>query len=126
MGNFMHPIAYPDYIFPFTRNLNFLQRVVSTVVDGILSLYSHFIYKAEDESVRKHFGDDVRPLSEIEKDVSMIFINVNPIFHQVRPAGPNTIRIGGGTHLKEPQPLPQVRKCPIRLSFSDGFPTVAC
>lgn len=110
IGNFMHPIAYPDYILPFTKNLNFLQRVVSTVVDAISGVYSYFIYNAEDETVRKHFGSNVRPLSEIEKDVNMIFLNVNPIFHQVRPTGPNTIRIGGGSHIKEPQPLPQVSK----------------
>ncbi|KAJ8981272.1 hypothetical protein NQ317_004008 [Molorchus minor] len=39
--------------------------------------------------------------------MSMLFINVNPLFHHIRPTGPNTIQIGGGTHIKEAQPLPQ-------------------
>lgn len=108
IGNFMHPIVYPDYIFSFRKNLTFLQRLISVVVGGMLeTMYSYNLYANEDETARKHFGDNVRPLGEIERDVNMIFINANPLFHQLRPAGPNTIQIGGGTHLQKPQPLPQ-------------------
>ncbi|KAJ8910830.1 hypothetical protein NQ315_015565 [Exocentrus adspersus] len=107
IGNFMHPIIYPDYLFPFTKNLTFVQRVISFIVTAILDIHSYFMYSTEDETVTKHFGSNIRPLKEIEKDTSMLFINVNPIFHQLRPMGPNTIQIGGGTHLRQAQPLPQ-------------------
>ncbi|XP_018561584.1 uncharacterized protein LOC108903775 [Anoplophora glabripennis] len=108
IGNFMHPVVYPDYVFPFRKNLSFLERLVSTVIGGLLEhVYSYYFYRKEDETVKKHFGSNVRLLSQIEKDVDMIFINVNPLFHQLRPAGPNTVQIGGGTHLREPQLLPE-------------------
>nr|XP_023020371.1 UDP-glucuronosyltransferase 2B15-like [Leptinotarsa decemlineata] len=108
LGNYMHPSVYPDYFLPLIPPLSLLQRIVSCGVNWanwFLQYYTR--YPAEDLIVRKHFGEGLRDLSEIEKDMSLLFIYVNPVFYQMRPVGTNTIVIGGGMHVNKPKPLPK-------------------
>ncbi|CAH0547825.1 unnamed protein product [Brassicogethes aeneus] len=109
VGNPTNPILYPDTVMPFTSNLTFKQRVVSFLANiGFYVFSTYFFYPNEDANVAKHFeGYTIRPLNDIQHDMDMLFINVNPVFHKLRPLGPNTIQIGGGTHLKEAKPLPK-------------------
>ncbi|KAJ8930799.1 hypothetical protein NQ314_016376, partial [Rhamnusium bicolor] len=106
IGNIMHPSIYPDFSLPFVRNLTFSQRLMSIFFSWAVLIYEYFLYQVENENAMRHFGD-IRPLNEIEKDISMLFINVNPLFHHIRPIGPNTIPIGGGLHIQKVQPLPK-------------------
>ncbi|KAJ8930798.1 hypothetical protein NQ314_016375 [Rhamnusium bicolor] len=108
IGNFMHPSIYPHWMLPFRKNLTFIQRLVSTFFSWFYWAFEYFVqFPNENEIARKHFGKNIRKLEDIEKDINMLFINVNPLYHNIRPVGPNTIQIGGGTHIKEVQPLPK-------------------
>lgn len=112
IGNPTNPIVYPDTVLPFTTGLTFTQRLISTLFSLFTWWYdTYHIFPLEDANV-KNFFPNIRPLSEIEKDISMLFVTMNPIFHTVRALGPNTIQIGGGTHLKETKPLPDVSCLP--------------
>ncbi|KAJ8981271.1 hypothetical protein NQ317_004007 [Molorchus minor] len=61
IGNFIHPVVYPDYILPFSKNLTFPQRLISTIVSWFLSIYEYYMYQTEYETARRYFGDYVRP-----------------------------------------------------------------
>lgn len=118
VGNPTHPALYPDITLPFGYNLNLLERTVST----IFSLYIRYIgvtniYPREDKSVQKHFGSNYSKLQDVQKKVSMLFTNVNPIFHNPRPILPSVIQIGGGTHIGTKKPLPKACSIFLDLSF---------
>ncbi|CAH1119523.1 unnamed protein product [Phaedon cochleariae] len=108
IGNYMHPIVFPDYFLPFTPPLTFLQRAISVTFNWANWYYQYYVrYPSEDLIVRRHFGEGTRALRDIEKDMSFLFVNVNPIFHSIRPHGLNTVLMGGGTHIGKPKPLPK-------------------
>uniref|UniRef100_A0A1Y1JR85 UDP-glycosyltransferase n=1 Tax=Photinus pyralis TaxID=7054 RepID=A0A1Y1JR85_PHOPY len=107
VGNPSHPVLNPDFSLPFGGSLNFRQRVLSLLFQTYTRLYVRmYSYPKLESQVRKHFGDGYPPLGDIAIKVSMLFVNVDPIFHNIRPILPAVVRIGGGTHLKAPRPLP--------------------
>ncbi|RZC35969.1 UDP-glucuronosyltransferase 2B7 [Asbolus verrucosus] len=107
IGNPIHPVLYPDYDLPFDKNLTFWERLISTLFLWFMMWYGEYrLHPREDVTIKKYFGNDTPSLSEIQKNMSMLFINVNPIFHNVRPLVPATIQIGGGIHLQKPKALP--------------------
>lgn len=110
MGNPVHPVLYPEILLPFERDLKFLERLLSTlyVMWGIVhkKKYSDGS-SAEERMVGKYFGEEALPLNGIIKNVSMVFVNAHPVFN-VRPLSPGFVRIGGGMHMGEAKPLPQV------------------
>lgn len=97
--------------------MNFLEKL-----DAVLfAVYEKYIYKYKflpmlDVVAKKYFGSQIADLSDIEKNISMLFLNTNPIIHGVRPYGPNVIEFGGGIHLKPLKPLPLVRI--LRIFYS--------
>ncbi|KAK5639821.1 hypothetical protein RI129_010632 [Pyrocoelia pectoralis] len=108
VGNPSHPVLNPDFSLPFGGSLTFKQRILSFLFQTYTRFYKHvYSYPKLDLQVRKHFGNGYLPLTDIANKVSMLFVNVNPIFHNIRPVVPAVIQIGGGTHLKTPKPLPR-------------------
>ncbi|KAG5885585.1 hypothetical protein JTB14_003783 [Gonioctena quinquepunctata] len=108
LGNYMHPVLYPDQYFPFTQPLSLQHRLLSTLL-YVFTWYYQYAWRYHEETriARKHFGEGVRDLWEIERDMSMLFVNVNPFFQDVRPSGMNTIYLGGGMHIEKAKPLPK-------------------
>ncbi|KAJ8981278.1 hypothetical protein NQ317_004014 [Molorchus minor] len=107
VGNPCHPVSHPDYDLAFSIPLGFKERVISTCFSIIFRLVDAFIFTAKEEELLYKYVGEIAPLSETVKRVSMLFINVNPIFNEVRPVGPKTINVGGIIHFSEPKPLPQ-------------------
>lgn len=56
----------------------------------------------------KHFGQDLPPISQIEKRATLALVNSNPILDNLGPKPDNVIPIGG-MHVKDPKPLPKVK-----------------
>lgn len=109
IGNSMHPVLYPDHFLPFEYPLGFRERVVSTLFNWFNWYFQYRMqYITQTEMVRKHFGNDIRDLRELEKDMSLLILNVNPVIQRMRPTGMNTIFIGGGLHIEQQKPLPKV------------------
>ncbi|XP_017776621.1 PREDICTED: UDP-glucuronosyltransferase 2C1-like, partial [Nicrophorus vespilloides] len=106
-GNPTHPILYPDFSLPFSRNLHFFQRIFAVLFAGFMNYFGHYIYiPMETEVVEKYFGKGYPNLYELGLTIDMMFINVNPVIHGIRPITPSTISIGGGIHINPPKPLP--------------------
>ncbi|XP_057651353.1 UDP-glycosyltransferase UGT5-like isoform X1 [Diorhabda carinulata] len=110
MGNLVHPIVNPDYNLDIgdPNEMSFKERLVSFVY---VYMYKYHIYNnvfpTYHARIKKYFGDDLPPLKDLQNNISMMFIGTHPLFHNVRPMNPNTITIGGGTHIKPPKELPK-------------------
>nr|XP_023028450.1 UDP-glucuronosyltransferase 2B9-like [Leptinotarsa decemlineata] len=107
LGNYVHPVIFPEPYLPFSPPLNLKQRLASVAFNTITWYYQyHWRYPQETAIARKHFGN-IRELQQIEREMSFLFINVNPTLQQTRPVGMNTIYLGGGMHIGEVKPLPE-------------------
>lgn len=88
--------------------MNFWERLVNTI-DYI---YSEFIYKYMIENpgyaaAKAYFGNDLPPLSEIQKNISLMLVNSHFTYSLPRPLVPNIIEVGG-MFLGKPQKLSEV------------------
>lgn len=115
VGNPTNPALYPDFMVPFTGTLNFFERLVSSLFwIWIRYFFKSTVYPNVDVIMKKHLGNDIPTTYEINKKVSMLFINVNPVLHNIRPLVPTTIHFGGPTHIqKTSQALPTVNYIPF-------------
>ncbi|KAG5870220.1 hypothetical protein JTB14_029094 [Gonioctena quinquepunctata] len=113
LNNPVHPVANPNQnvLVEDHENLNFIERFRSFFYDEIYKLFFYYKILPGDHAImKKYFGDDLPPLLEIQNNMSMLFVGNNPIFYNNRPLNPNTITIGGGMHIGEAKPLPQVSR----------------
>lgn len=109
IGNPSHPVLNPDFMLPFLGKLNFFERLVSTLLTVVAYLFYHYSMVSRQQLIaNKNFGEGLPPLDEIARNVSLFLVNIDPVFHPIRPLLPNIIPIGGGIHLKPPKPLPKV------------------
>ncbi|KAJ8930791.1 hypothetical protein NQ314_016368 [Rhamnusium bicolor] len=111
LGNPTHPVLYPDAILPYEGKLSFWERLTSSLFSIFYPVFS-IISGAMDtggnqQIMEDHFGIDLPPVINILKNVSMVFINVDPSSY-TRPLGPAFVAIGGGTHLRARKALPKV------------------
>lgn len=112
VGNPAHPVLHPDFHTPYYGGeLNFLEKIDALLFDWYARYAFNNIYYPKITAIAKqYFGDSVPDVQDIQKNISMVFLNTNPIIHGVRPYGPNVIEFGGGVHLKPPKHLPSELK----------------
>lgn len=119
IGNYVHPVLYPDQVLAFGFPLGFKERIISTTVSWFNRyLQYHKQYPKQNKIVKEHFGKEIRDLKEIEKDVSLLILNVNPVIQKVRPTGLNTVFIGGQLNIGRPKALPTVSTIFFSKSFT--------
>ncbi|KAK9878090.1 hypothetical protein WA026_020732 [Henosepilachna vigintioctopunctata] len=68
-------------------------------------LYHWVVLPREDRSVKKYFGEDMPYLGDIERNISILLLNRNPVFHRVMPLVPAVIELGSVRAHQKPQPL---------------------
>ncbi|CAH1101184.1 unnamed protein product [Psylliodes chrysocephalus] len=107
VGNPTHPVISPDIMLNFSGELSFLDRVKSFLFNfWYRFLYYYYALPKADKIARKYFGEDMPYLGDIEKNISLMMLNVNPIIHTVRPNVPNVIEINQ-MHIRDKKPLPK-------------------
>lgn len=102
-----HPILYPALSRRRLYNLTLWEKATE--------IFNHFdsectydqLEQVDNEAVRRMFGPDIPPLSELEKNLDMLFINVHPIFEGNFPVPPGVIHTWG-IHKTPQKELPQV------------------
>ncbi|CAG9821310.1 unnamed protein product [Phaedon cochleariae] len=106
-GNPTHPLVSPDHMLNYETDLSFLQKVGSLLYNfGYRMLYYWYVLPRTDKIARKYFGDDIPYLGDIERNTSLLLMNVNPIMNGVRPNVPNIIEINH-VHITDKKPLPK-------------------
>jgi glucuronosyltransferase len=88
--------------------MTFGQRLVNTVATEVfkLGLYM-FAELPTDRMLKKHFGKDVPPLSELKKRTTLILVNSHFSLNNPRPTVPGFIEVGG-IHIQSNGILPKV------------------
>ncbi|KAK5638238.1 hypothetical protein RI129_012533 [Pyrocoelia pectoralis] len=105
-GNPTHPILYPNNLLSVKDSLTLFDRIKSVVFSLIFEVYINYIYYSHhQEVVETIFGNHYPPLRDIARNVSLLFINSDPIFDKVKPLVPTVIQIGGGLSRKASKPL---------------------
>lgn len=104
----------PNIILGSTTDMTFLDRVKNTIA-GAMQLYlEDYLYLPKMKDIMNtHFtydGWESRPpLEQMLSNVSLTLVNADYAIGIPRPYPPGVIDVGG-MHIKEPKPLPQVRK----------------
>ncbi|XP_031328821.1 UDP-glucuronosyltransferase 2B19-like [Photinus pyralis] len=107
IGNPSHPVLNPDILLPFTGGLGLYERLVSVYYSvWFRYFYYYHIVPDQDQVVKKYIGEDLPYLGDIEKTISLLFLNVNPILHPIRPNVPSVIELGK-MHIRTKSPLPK-------------------
>jgi len=107
VGNHFPHSFIPSPFNGFSDEMTFLQRVINSVTQTIVKVIVNFMYVPKMEALYKTYIPDAPDLTDIEKNVSMIFMNTHFSMTYPRPLLPDVIEVGG-MHCKPPNPLPQV------------------
>lgn len=99
------------YIPPFLGNygseMSFFQRMSNMVISEILLIFrKHYLLTNLDGMAKKDFPN-ARPISEIEKNAELVFLNIHPTTTWLRPIPATFIPIGA-SHVRPPKSLPEV------------------
>ncbi|CAG9765461.1 unnamed protein product [Ceutorhynchus assimilis] len=97
LGNPSHPLVAPDMNLPLrAQNLPFKERLLSGLYSIYVRLHYHLVVlPREDANIKKHLQKDLPYIGDIEKNISLLLMNRNPVFHRIMPLLPNTIDLGG-------------------------------
>ncbi|KAJ8981236.1 hypothetical protein NQ317_016532 [Molorchus minor] len=95
VGNPSHPVTSPDMNLPVTRDMPFRERLLSALYSVYVRFWYHMVVlPREDGLVKKYLGVDLPYLGDIERNVSVLLLNRNPVFHRVMPVVPAVIELG--------------------------------
>ena len=108
LGDSGHYSYVPFFLTSFSDDMCLFQRTINVVVSFV---WNFILNQYQQTSVRsiaqKEILPDCPPLSEIEKNISLVFTNTHPAFNYPRAVFPQMIEIGG-TQCRPPKPLPKV------------------
>ncbi|KAL3271591.1 hypothetical protein HHI36_022066 [Cryptolaemus montrouzieri] len=106
VGNPSHPIYSPDHNLPIGRELSYRDRVLSTLYAIYVRVhYQLVVLPREDKTVKKYFGTDMPYLGDIERNISLLLLNRNPVIHKIMPVYPAVIELGNVRPIKVYKPL---------------------
>nr|AVT42221.1 UDP-glucuronosyltransferase 321E1 [Lissorhoptrus oryzophilus] len=107
IGNPTPPSLYSEMFLHYNGDLTYYERIKSTLYFLWSRLYVNFVAMPKCDAIaRKYLGSDLPYLADIERNVSALFLNINPILYTPRPMVPTVVPLGF-MHIKPPKPLPK-------------------
>ncbi|RZC33421.1 UDP-glucuronosyltransferase 2B20 [Asbolus verrucosus] len=106
IGNPNHPALEPEFTLPYSMNLSFRQRVISTIFKVLFKVSAQISLRPKMERISQKFFGNIRRLEVIAKEVSLVIVNSNLALQNVKPLVPAYVDISG-IHIKEKKPLPK-------------------
>lgn len=80
---------------PVGRDMTFRERLLSALWAFYVRITYHtIILPREDALARKYLGGDLPYLGDIERNVSLLLLNRNPVFHRTMPVVPAIVELG--------------------------------
>ncbi|KAF5269282.1 hypothetical protein FQR65_LT02583 [Abscondita terminalis] len=120
-GNPNHPAITSDGQFYYDEKLTFFQRIRSFFITIPSEFLFEIVFGAyQHKLISKYFNKKMPHVNEIARNVSLLFINTEPIFHPIRSLVPSVIQIGGKTHKREEKPLAKDLKNTLDIN-TNGF-----
>lgn len=114
MGNHLYPAFYPHYNLKYTNKMNFLQRLNNFLVTYWEIYYRNTVYMPTEQKIAMKALGNIKPLTEVERNISLLLSNTDPVLDYPVPLPPNIIPVGG-MHIKPAKPLPKVTYGQIKL-----------
>ncbi|XP_015837439.2 UDP-glycosyltransferase UGT5 [Tribolium castaneum] len=108
-GNQLYPSYIPWYGLPYTTDMTFTERVWNFLFTYTDVLKRHLsLYKKEHNLAKEVFGENIPPMDELERHISLVLANTDPILNYPQPVAPNLIPVGGlHTRKSENLEIPQ-------------------
>ncbi|XP_041988408.1 UDP-glycosyltransferase UGT5-like [Aricia agestis] len=101
-----HPVLYPIQFDLRVYNLSLLEKIEKYRNYYNMLYQQSIILKEEHQLLQKFFGPDIPEISELYKNVHMLFLNNHPVWVDNQPVPPNVIYLGG-LHQLPSKELPQ-------------------
>jgi len=107
LGNIDNPAYVPNHFLGFSDKMTFVQRVENTLMYVWCKAVEYFILERQAYGyVKETFGNEIPPLYDIAKNISLILVNTHFTLNRPRPVVPGYIDING-IHVRKQQELPQ-------------------
>ena len=95
----------------FGRNvppMNFYERLENVIESTSIKLAAHYNFPNQNKYVKKYFGPGYPDVLELQKDLSLVFLNYHHAISGVRALTPSVIPVAG-VHIRDhDDPLPKV------------------
>lgn len=105
-GSPAYPAFYPPVDLSFSANLDFLQRVRTTLSTMNEIIFMNMVFLPKVNRLVRKFHPDAPSVLEIEvKATKLILMNTNPITDYRQPSFPH-VKLVGGAQIKKPNSLP--------------------
>lgn len=107
-GSHIYTSYNPYFNTQFTNKMSFSERVINFVFTYAETLYRYYIYlPKEDALIKESFKSYKIDSEELERNVSLLLCNADPILDYPVALPPNIIPVGG-LHAHPPKKLPKV------------------
>lgn len=112
LGSPLNPAYVPDFGFPYTDHMTFFQRMRTCMFYVFAWCHSEYMSWRHNQIASRHFGPGTPHIREIEKNISIVFLNSHFTTGYPIPTSAKVVTIGGPPfHLDgwAPEELPSVR-----------------
>ena len=107
MGATQELATIPSRFSPYTNEMKFQERLYNTAMSLGLHLMRNFFVLPTMDAINEQYFPNARPISEIEKEASLLLLSSKVETSWPRTMPPNVIPLGA-LHVRPAQPLPQV------------------
>ncbi|XP_059480683.1 UDP-glucosyltransferase 2-like [Neocloeon triangulifer] len=108
MANPEPPSYVPSLFLPLTSKMTFPERLLNTVMTGLIKfLAKYYLKPSMHESAKQFFGPNIPSIEEMERSLSLVIYNNHFSLNSPRPMVPGCVD-AGGMHIKQnKEPLPK-------------------
>lgn len=109
----------PNLFLNYPDEMDFFQRLSNTFWSLAFDAVDAFVNEALQKELLLKYFPEAPPLEELQRNVSLVFLNSQYSVDNPRPYVPNMVEVGG-LHIEDPKPLPKKLK-DFADAASDGF-----
>ncbi|XP_032678664.1 UDP-glucuronosyltransferase 2C1-like [Odontomachus brunneus] len=108
LGNPLLTSTSPDVLLGYDDDMNLWQRFVNLYYQlRQIYGYKYIVLPIQERISRKHFGDSIPPIHQLNSRISLILVNSHPFFTYPRADIPAIVYIGGFRVDRQKKKLPQ-------------------
>ncbi|KAF5302668.1 hypothetical protein FQA39_LY19052 [Lamprigera yunnana] len=109
LGNPSNPAYIPNHFMNAPYPMTFFDRVETTIANIVQDIiYNYYFVGVKNQEVaKKVFGNDLPPLCDIARNVTLMLLNSHFSLNYARPFVPAIIEVGG-MHIEKPKQLSKV------------------
>ncbi|XP_041972154.1 uncharacterized protein LOC121728109 [Aricia agestis] len=105
-GTLTHPLLFPVSRSIKHNNFSFWDKIKEMYVHWKMMKLLAELEIDDDKLLKEIIDPNIPPLSELNNNIDLLFVNLRDVWDTNRPVPPNVVYIGG-VHSKPPKTLPQ-------------------